>query len=72
LGLHPAGGGTVRRWCSVGLVVAVGLVLAVVGTAGTGLAAPQEAEACRRVDLINRLTDDFIFGVEDIVIDTRN
>lgn len=67
-----------RRWCSlglvvgVGLVVAVGLVLAVVGTAGTGLAAPQEAEACRRVDLINRLTDDFIFGVEDIVIDTRN
>jgi hypothetical protein len=56
----------------VGLVVAVGLVLAVVGTAGTGLAAPQEAEACRRVDLINRLTDDFIFGVEDIVIDTRN
>ncbi len=67
-----------RRWCSlglvvgVGLVVAVGLVLAVLGTAGTGLAAPQEAEACRRMDLIDHLTDDFIFGVEDIVIDTRN
>jgi hypothetical protein len=56
----------------VGLVVAVGLVLAVVGTAGTGLAAPQEAEDCRRVDLIDRLTDDFVSGVEDIVIDTRN
>ncbi len=53
-------------------VVAAGLVLAVVAAAGPGRAAGQEAESCRRVDLIERLTGDSISGVEDIEIDTIN
>ena len=53
-------------------VVAAGLVLAVVAAAGPGRAAGQEAESCRRVDLIERLTGNSISGVEDIEIDTIN
>ena len=56
----------------LGATFAGGLVLAIAATPNTAPAAQNSAQACQKVELIDRLTDNVIIGIEDIEIDKIN